>query len=64
MYKKIHCKNNMVSLSSKNETVVLRIIYDLFKSTNTIYRVVEEKDIRKYSIDRERKRYRRVHGSQ
>ena len=41
---------------------------DLFKSTKNyiyIYRIVEEKDIRKYNIDRERRRRKKkVHGSQ
>ena len=36
----------------------------IYLNQQIVYRIVEEKDISKYSIYRERKGYRRVHGSQ
>ena len=41
------------------------MIYLNQQKTIYIYRIVEEKDIRKYNIDRERRRRKKkVHGSQ
>ena len=57
------------SSSSCHQTVVFhlffeRMIYLNQQKTIYIYRIVEEKDIRKYNIDRERRRKKKVHGSQ